>query len=308
MPGASLISGIMGCSNERCLSDDKPRSLTYDAEFVVGVENNQVRAGLAVLNHFRESTEPPFVNSAFYSVSGKLAEIDDDFFVGRGYKASTYDFLIDAKTVRIFVIFLGPKVTFFFPSFRWCYSLKWYRILPSDRLSASVVLFVHCLFLSTRFLIFFPFSLTKAGPKKSEREFLFDVRNYVAGSQRKAGHVCILPASNRRFAEKVPLPSEARFVLIGGFIAGRAVFAFGDEHVKRIPVEVDEITFLGADAASTSSSRIIGVRGGSLICLLSTCRFYRSATQSVVGRINRCDCAHLESSYFNDSLLRQREA
>jgi hypothetical protein len=167
MPGASLISGIMGCSNERCLSDDKPRSLTYDAEFVVGVENNQVRAGLAVLNHFRESTEPPFVNSAFYSVSGKLAEIDDNFFIGRGYKASTYDFLIDAKTVRKFVIFLGAKVTFSFPSFRWCYSLKWYRILPSDRLSASVVPFVQCLFLSTRFLTFFP--LRRPVPRKANR-------------------------------------------------------------------------------------------------------------------------------------------
>jgi hypothetical protein len=95
--------------------------------------------------------------------------------------------------------------------------------------------------------------------------------------------------------------------VIGGFVAGRAVFAFGDEHIKRIPVEVDEITFLGADTASTSSTQIIGVRSSSLICLLSTCHFYRSATQGVVGRIDRCDCAHLESSYFNDSLLRQRE-
>jgi len=98
----------------------------------------------------------------------------------------------------------------------------------------------------------------QAGAKKGAREFLFDIRNFVAGRLRSAGHVCFLSPLNKRFAEKVPLPTEGKLIHINGFLYRGATHAFGEKHVKRLMVQVVDVSFLGVDAPSTSHSQSPG--------------------------------------------------
>ena len=98
----------------------------------------------------------------------------------------------------------------------------------------------------------------QAGRKMSDRDFSFDVRDYVAGSQKTAAHLCTLPATNGRFVNKVPLPVQGRLINIVGSISGAAAVANGDDNIKRVPVEVDEITFLAADGSPTSPVVVSG--------------------------------------------------
>lgn len=99
MPGSANIFGLVPCSNPRTVDDDKPRTITFDAELVVGFEGKVVKVTSAVLTHFCGSNEPPFVNSALYVVRGRIASVPKNFDVGKGYDVSDYDFLIDADQV-----------------------------------------------------------------------------------------------------------------------------------------------------------------------------------------------------------------
>jgi hypothetical protein len=59
---------------------------------------------------------------------------------------------------------------------------------------------------------------------------------------------------NKRFAEKVPLPSEGKLIHINGFIYQTATNAFGDKPLKRLMVQVVNIAFLGVDAPASTGS------------------------------------------------------
>jgi hypothetical protein len=103
MPGSSTLFAILRCSNERNVYADKPRSFTYDAELVIGFENKKPSVPLfavAALNHFADDDDPPFVNGAFYIVSGRIASIDNNFVLGDEPDADWYEFLLDADMVR----------------------------------------------------------------------------------------------------------------------------------------------------------------------------------------------------------------
>jgi ethanolamine utilization microcompartment shell protein EutS len=129
----------------------------------------------------------------------------------------------------------------------------------------------------------------------SDRDFSFDVRDYVAGSQRTAAHLCTLPATNGRFANKVPLPVQGRLINIVGSISGAATVANGDDNIKRIPVEVDEITFLAADGGPTSPVVVSGTVVVNL-CSLAL-RYYRKEIQVLGVFDNSSSCSSSASRH-----------
>jgi hypothetical protein len=100
MPGSSHIFGFLPCTNLRVVNPDKPRSLTFDAEIVVATDcTGHVETTTAVLTHFQDATEEPFVDGGLYYVSGRVASIDDSFAVGDGFSKDMYDFVVDAEKV-----------------------------------------------------------------------------------------------------------------------------------------------------------------------------------------------------------------
>jgi hypothetical protein len=96
-------------------------------------------------------------------------------------------------------------------------------------------------------------SCLQAGTKISDREFVFDVKHWAFGQLRTAAHVCMFPATKARFANKVPCPRNGNHISIGGYIQGRVSASGDDDPVLRIPVEVEEISFLAADVSSAPS-------------------------------------------------------
>jgi hypothetical protein len=97
-------------------------------------------------------------------------------------------------------------------------------------------------------------NLVQIGPRKGSHLFLFDVRNFVAGSVRVAGHACLLPQENKRFGDNPTVPSEGKLLTVSGTIRGPAEQTSGDHAVKRIPVEVVDFAFLGPDASPSSAN------------------------------------------------------
>jgi hypothetical protein len=106
--------------------------------------------------------------------------------------------------------------------------------------------------------------------KKSDREFLMDIRQWVAGQQRLAGHVCLFPETNRRFCDKAPLPRQGAMISIVGCVRDLAIQTHGDHPLKRIPINVKEIAFLSSDSSVSSlpsptkgkSSKFVWTKGG----------------------------------------------
>ena len=93
----------------------------------------------------------------------------------------------------------------------------------------------------------------QAGAKKGSHEFLFDVRNYVLGTSRLAGHTCFFP-SNNQFKENPPFPGEGKMASVTGTIRAAAGHAFGDRSIKRLMLEVNDCSFLASDPSPASPS------------------------------------------------------
>jgi hypothetical protein len=59
MPGSSTLFAFLRCSNQRNVYADKPRLFTYDAQMVIGFENEKPSVpifAVAVLNHFADDS------------------------------------------------------------------------------------------------------------------------------------------------------------------------------------------------------------------------------------------------------------
>ena len=93
----------------------------------------------------------------------------------------------------------------------------------------------------------------------SDHDFYFDVCDYIAGSQRIAAHICTLPATDRRFANKVPLPVQGHLINVVGLLSGPATVANGDNNIKRLPLEVNEITFFTANGGPSTPVAVSGI-------------------------------------------------
>jgi hypothetical protein len=87
----------------------------------------------------------------------------------------------------------------------------------------------------------------QAGPQKGEQDFTFDVKTYVAGAHRTAGHICHFPDTNQRFTDKVPLPTQGKLIFVVGYICRQATQSFSDDNLKHIVLNVADIAFLSPD-------------------------------------------------------------
>jgi hypothetical protein len=97
--------------------------------------------------------------------------------------------------------------------------------------------------------------LSQAGQAKSDRDFLFDIQNYVAGSVRVAGHICHFPSTVKRYENRPPLPTERKFINVVGYVNGRSVESNGENPVKRLNIEIREFSFIGIDTPKSVLSK-----------------------------------------------------
>ena len=97
MPGSLYIFGILCCYNERLAN--KGCTFSYNADFVIVFEGDEVKKQKALLIHFTLQESKLFVDQAFYSVSGKVATTDSSFDVGGGVNVDDYQLFIEANEV-----------------------------------------------------------------------------------------------------------------------------------------------------------------------------------------------------------------
>jgi hypothetical protein len=166
--------------------------------------------------------------------------IDNTFTVGDGFDINSYDFIINTSTVCLLFSLIQPILLYasqlvHFP-----------QHVPAMCFIAGAMHFFYCVIVILSFL-------SQASGRKNERKFTFNVCNFVSSTQCVAGHHCILPASNRRFADKVPL---GKIIHVAGTICSPAISAHGDERIKHISVEVTGISFLSTDFIPLSPSNV----------------------------------------------------
>ena len=137
----------------------------------------------------------------------------------------------------------------------------------------------------------------QAGARRSERECVFDINNYVAGEQRVAGHICHLPSSNPRFAgSKIPLPGPAKASSVVGHIL-HSIPASDEIPIKRLFVEAYDVAFLSADNPSILPSKKISSSNRPLPTLslsLSHLTASRWPRPILVGTTHRTYCRQRE--------------
>lgn len=253
MPGSTRISGHMPCSQQRVLDPKKPCTFSFNAELVLGHdENGDAVAVTAFLTHFHAPTAGPLPDGALYFISGKVATIDEKFSVGAGFSWSSYLCVIDADKAHS----ISPRLTDLrsYSCSRWNHCLK----IPSTgrSLPLSVLSVVYA-------SIIFPFHdpllhANQAGQQTAPRDFLFDIRDYVAGGHRVIHFKCTIPTSNHRFTQASPLPGNGRLVQTVGAITGSSIEEIAGETVKRLSVELTDIQYLGADGPPPNALPVSG--------------------------------------------------
>jgi hypothetical protein len=83
MPGSSTIFGLIPCTNSRYLQSDKPRTITFDSEIVMGVDGRgQVQTVTALLHHFIPLGNAAPNDGVLYFVFGKVASMDSTVATG----------------------------------------------------------------------------------------------------------------------------------------------------------------------------------------------------------------------------------
>jgi hypothetical protein len=120
MPGSSVISGLMACNNSRHVNPTKPRTITFDAELLLGVDaENDLVTLTAVLHYFVPAGEIDPADDCIYLVTGKISSVEVDSPLGEGRAVEEFDLQIDAITVRtlLYVVLIHLM---FFSSFTVC--------------------------------------------------------------------------------------------------------------------------------------------------------------------------------------------
>jgi hypothetical protein len=102
MPGFSHIFGFFPLYNNRVLDrDKKPRTHTYDADVVIGVdETGEVQAVSALVQYFvpQDAYEP--AEGTLHFVHGKICTVNPDSVLPEDGGPVDYELLIDADFVR----------------------------------------------------------------------------------------------------------------------------------------------------------------------------------------------------------------
>jgi hypothetical protein len=89
----------------RSLSSEKSRSLTFDAEIMLGRNSNgDIQTCTALLIYFDDPRIQSPIDGSLHFVSGKVAAMDSTLAVGKGFHRDNYDFVIDADIVCAFFV------------------------------------------------------------------------------------------------------------------------------------------------------------------------------------------------------------
>jgi hypothetical protein len=117
MPGTAQIFSLLPLSNVRKLFPEKPRTVTMDAEIIVGLTaNSNLEVLPAILYHFVPYQSTTNVETGMYFVQGRLLSIDASIPVGADHELKDYQFAIDAEIVhpmagQLKIALLQPLVT-----------------------------------------------------------------------------------------------------------------------------------------------------------------------------------------------------
>lgn len=99
-PGASYFYGLLACSNPRRILSNKPRTVTLDAEMVLGKdENNDMVVMSALLHHYVPTGQDDPEGGKLYLVNAKVASITDATEVGDEYDVSEYEVILESTAV-----------------------------------------------------------------------------------------------------------------------------------------------------------------------------------------------------------------
>lgn len=81
------------------------------------------------------------------------------------------------------------------------------------------------------------------------------IKHFVNSALRTASHDCLVPL-NQRFGPSPPLPSTGMPAATIATIRGALIKVYGKGDIKHLPLEVNDITFLGSDPSLPSPSAL----------------------------------------------------
>jgi hypothetical protein len=100
MSGSSILTGIFSCTNRRTLDEEKKKTVTYDAEILLGKDEEDVDQFInAILHVFVPKEEKEPEEDVHHFVAAKMISIKDDTVVGDAYDVDDYDLELDAFMV-----------------------------------------------------------------------------------------------------------------------------------------------------------------------------------------------------------------
>ena len=101
MPRSSILNGVVACYNQHILDPSKLKTVTFNAEVTIGVNDTGEDQHIhALLRYFIPQGEEELMDNCIYLVCGKIASITNDAPVGDGYNVADYDMEIEALMVR----------------------------------------------------------------------------------------------------------------------------------------------------------------------------------------------------------------
>ena len=110
MSGSSILTGIFSCTNRRTLNEEKKNMITYDAEILLGKDEDDDDQFInAILHVFVPKEEKEPEEDIYHFVVGKMISIKDDTNVGDAYDVNNYNLQLDTFTVcdqNIFILII----------------------------------------------------------------------------------------------------------------------------------------------------------------------------------------------------------
>jgi uncharacterized protein YtpQ (UPF0354 family) len=114
MSGSSILTAVFCCTNRRILDKEKKKTITYDAELLLGKDDNDEDQFINAIVHFfvsKGEMEPE--EDIYHFIVGKIISIKNDTIVGDDQNVEDYDLELDAFVVcreNNFFLLLKTKI------------------------------------------------------------------------------------------------------------------------------------------------------------------------------------------------------
>jgi hypothetical protein len=100
MSGSSILTAVFCCTNCCILDEEKKKTITYDAELLLGKDENDEDHFINIIVHFfisKGEMEPE--EDIYLFVIGKIISIKNDTVVGDNQSVEDYNLELDAFVV-----------------------------------------------------------------------------------------------------------------------------------------------------------------------------------------------------------------